>query len=222
MDRGTNRAQWEGGGGRGCEGRGGVEGGGPCCATCLVRTSILLRSDSPPPSLGPLGSRVRGRPLVLRGVAANLACEAGAGAFERRAPEGHAGLIRSHRTSSISLPAAGPLLRPRAPNSDARAGSPRRELRSCRTADFYVSRGRCEGGRRAASTELRLAHRQAALYSLSLAALQYVQSNPPSRISPLLQNAKAKTDNRVEGAQTSTPYPQQTSASAVWVASSDS
>ena len=78
MDRGTNRAQWEGEGGRGCEGRGGVEGGGPCCATCLVRTSILLRSDSPPPSLGPLGSRVRGRPLVLRGVAANLAWVGGA------------------------------------------------------------------------------------------------------------------------------------------------
>ena len=78
MDRGTNRAQWEGEGGRGCEGRGGVEGGGPCCATCLVRTSILLRSDSPPPSLGPLGSRVRGRPLVLRGVGANLAWVGGA------------------------------------------------------------------------------------------------------------------------------------------------
>ena len=78
MDRGTNRAQWEGEGGRGCEGRGGVEGGGQCYATCLVRTSILLRSDSPPPSLGPLGSRVRGRPLVLRGVAANLAWVGGA------------------------------------------------------------------------------------------------------------------------------------------------
>ena len=47
-------------------------------ATCLVRTSILLRSDSPPPSLGPLGSRVRGRPLVLRGVDANLAWVGGA------------------------------------------------------------------------------------------------------------------------------------------------
>ena len=56
----------------------GWKGGRQCYATSLVRTSIVLRSNSPPPSLGPLGSRVRGRPLVLRGVDAHLAWVGGA------------------------------------------------------------------------------------------------------------------------------------------------
>ena len=74
MDRGTNRAQWEGEGGRGCEGRGGVEGGGQCYATCLVRTSILLRSDSPPPSLGPLVEWSTKHPLFSLEISGNAKC----------------------------------------------------------------------------------------------------------------------------------------------------
>ena len=122
---------------------------------------------------------------------------AGDGAFEGRAPEGHAGLIRSHRRSLYRRPA---------PSAPARA-----EFRcACRlaaqrvaelperTADFYVSWGRCEGGRRAASTELRLAHRRwPSTGRLILSRLQrycntYRAPLLRSCISPLLQNAKAK------------------------------